>query len=173
MSAELSPLEAFQRYGALGPDFLTWLLVRILQDDVPKISSDAALKIDIQGPLLFAGEGGEATKVTMAGDEAAAAPEVLSALRQGKKLMRAKLLFDALEDQYVFTMDAETFDLKGIKLPVPALADLAQYFDMRVEALGRLYLYVDDLFEAFLQIRLSPQGWQEEGERWRAMARGK
>ena len=148
------------------------MLVHVLEDDLPAPQSEPALKADIQGPLLFTSEGGEARKITLAGDEAASAPEVISALRQGKKLVRAKLVFEAMEDTYTFTLDAETFDLKSIKLPVPNIADQLQYFDMRIEALTRLYLYVDELFEGFLQLRLDPEQWKEEAATWRKLATG-
>jgi hypothetical protein len=167
MSAELSPLEAFQKYAALGPDFLTWLLVRVLEDDCPRPLSEPGLKVDIQGPLLFISEDGEARKITLAGDEAASAPEVLSALRQGKKLTRAKVIFTAQEDTWTFTLDAQFFDLKSIKLPVPAIPDLNQYLQMRVEATVRLYSLVDEIYtDIFLPLRLSPDAWKEEAKSW-------
>ena len=169
---QLAPLEAFQKYAALGPDFLTWLLVRVLDTDVPPPPSEPGLKIDIKGPLLFVGEGGEATKVTLAGEEAASAPEVSSALRQGKKLHRAKLIFNANEDAWQFTLDAEFFDLKGIKLPVPSLADEGEYLSMRIQSTMRLYQLVDELYEAFLVLRLDPEAWKDEAAKWKKKAKG-
>jgi hypothetical protein len=170
---DLSPMEAFQKYAALGPEFLTWLLVRVLADEYERPASEPGLKIDIQGPLLFVGEEGEAKKVTLAGEEAAAAPEVISALRQGKKLSRARLLFTAQEDTWAFTLDAELFDLKSIKLPVPPVPDLNLYLQMRVEATMRLYSLVDELFQdIFLPLRLSPEAWKKEAAGWVKLAKG-
>ncbi len=94
-----------------------------------------------------------------------------SALRQGKRLARAKFIFTAMEDTYAFTLDAETFDLKSIKLPVPKIPDLSSYFVMRLEATARLFLYMDELFEGFLQVRLNPEAWKGEAERWKKAAR--
>lgn len=168
--SELSPLEAFQRYGSLGPDFLTWTLVRVLADDLPAPPSEPMLKVDVQGPLLFLAEGGEAKKINLSGDEAAMAPEVLAALRQGKKLIRAKLLFTALEDTWQFTLDAETFDVRGVKLPVPAMSDIEKYFEMRLEALARLNLFIDEMFEGFLVLRLDPEAWKTEAAAWKKLA---
>ncbi|CAN5380460.1 hypothetical protein BH09SUM1_BH09SUM1_03010 [soil metagenome] len=169
--AELAPLEAFQKYGALGPDFLTWLLVRVLDGDVPPPPSEPGLKVDIQGPLLFASDDGEARKVTLSGEEAASAPEVSSALRQGKKLLRAKLLLNAQEDTWAFTLEAEFFDLKSIKLPVPPIPDMEQYLSMRIQSAQRLYLLVDELFENFLTLRLDPTLWAEEAKKWKKAGR--
>lgn len=164
---QLAPIEAFQRYASLGPDFLTWLLVRVLDDDVPPPPSEPGLKVDIQGPLLFVGEGGEAKKVTLAGEEAASAPEVASALRQGKRLARGKVIFNAQEDAWAFTLEGETFDLRSIKLPVPAIANRDEYVRMRVESTARLFHLVDDMFEIFLTVRLEPEGWKTEIESWK------
>lgn len=168
----LSPLEAYEKYAALGPDFLTFLLVRVLEDEVPPPPSEPGLKVDIQGPMLFTGDEGEARKVTLAGEEAAGAPEVLSALRQGKRLRRAKLILTAVTDTYAFTIDADTFDLKGIKLPVPPIPDLDEYLSMRVQSTQRLHQLVDELFEGFLQVRLTPDEWKAELARWKKLAKG-
>jgi hypothetical protein len=164
---ELSPLEAFQKYGALGPDFLTWVLIRTLGEGVPAPTSEPALSVNIHGPLVFTGEDGEAKKVTMAGEEAASAPEVNSALRQGKRLTRAKLIFTAQEDTWTFTLDAEFFDLKSIKLPVPAMPDLETYLELRLQSTARLYFLVDELFDLFLKERLDPEGWPAEVKSWK------
>lgn len=169
MTTELSPLEASQKYAALGPDFLTWLLMRVLDDDCPRPKSEPGLKIDIQGPLLFASEDGEARKVAMAGDEAASAPEVTSALKQGKRLVRARLIFTAQEDTWACTLDAVTFDLRSIKLPVPSVPDLHQYLQMRISSTMRLFGLLDEIYhDLFLPIRLDPGAWKEEASGWRA-----
>lgn len=167
---ELAPIEAFQRYGALGPDFLTWLLVRVLEDEVPGTPCEPGLKVDMQGPLVFTAEGGEAKKVSLAGEEAASAPEVLSALRQGKKLARARVLFTAVQDTWGFTLDSETFDLRSIKLPVPSIADVEEHLRMRIESTMRLFQMVDELFEVFLSLRLSAETWKSETQRRRKLA---
>ncbi len=167
---ELSNLEAFERYSALGPDFLTWMMVRVLEDDFPAPASEPGLTVDIKGPLVFISDAGEANKITLAGDEAVGAPELRSALRQGKKLTRARLEFVAAVDTWTFTFDAETFDLKAIKLPVPPLADIEANLTMRAEATARLYHLIDELFEGFLAIRLSPEAWDSEASRWKKLA---
>ena len=168
---DLTPLQAYERYASLGPDFLTWLLIRVVDTNVPAPASEPDLVIDIQGPLVFTGEGGEARMVSMAGDEAATAPEVFSALRQGKRLTRAKVLFTVHEEVYKFTLDAEHFDLKGVKLPVPTMPDGPEFVELRAQSLMRLYQLLDDLYEAFLEIRLSPDLWKGELEQARRTGR--
>ncbi len=169
---QLSPLEAFERYAPLGPDFLTWLLVHVVESDLPEISVEPTLKLDIQGPMVFEGGQGEAGKMTLTGEEAATAPEVLSALREGKRLKRAKVLFNADEVAWHFTLDAVTFDLRGSKLPVPNMPDAADQLFIRLESLSQLYAILDELFEKFLQIRLDPETWRQELIFWRQWTQG-
>lgn len=168
---ELSNTEVMERYAALGPDFLTWLLVRVLKSEVPPPPSEPALEVDIKGPLQFAAEGGEATKISMSGDEAPSAPEVFSALRQGKRLFRARLLFSAYESTWEFTLDAGSFDLKSAKLPVPSMADEGEYLRLRHESLLRLYHYIDEMFDQFLPQRLDGAAWREEVASWKTLTR--
>lgn len=162
--AQLSALEAMDRYGTLGPDFLTWLLVHVRRDDLPKPPSEPGLDVSLFGPMMLASESGEATKITLAGEEAAAAPEIEAALRAGKRLMRSKIEFNAQESKWTFALDAETFDLKSMKLPVPKVADLDEYMTMRVQAAQHLAHLIDEMFELFLAVRLDAALWREELE---------
>lgn len=165
--ADLAILQAFERYGALGPDFLTWLFARVVRTEPPECPLDALLEIDIHGPLVLEAAGGEATRVALAGEEAATAPEVRSALREGKRLVRAKLIFKSGTDEFQFTLDATTFDLRGLKVNVPKSADANQVLADRVAAMQRVFDLIDSLFEVFLPLRLDKAVWQEETERWR------
>lgn len=161
-----SALEALDRYGSLGPDFLTWLAARVRAGDLPALESEPGLSVDLHGPLLFEAPHGEATRVALAGEEAGTAPEVDAALRQGKRLRRAKLSFAVVDAEWHFTLDAETFDLRSVKLPVPKVADANEYLHLRVQALQHLARLVDELFELFLPIRLDPTTWQTEVRGW-------
>ncbi|MCC5876107.1 MAG: hypothetical protein JJU11_07810 [Candidatus Sumerlaeia bacterium] len=168
---ELDVTTAMNQYGSLGPDFLTWLLVRVLKDDMVPPPSEPALTLDIKGPLAFAADGGEATKVTMAGDEAASAPEVFSALRQGKRLHRAKVEIHVGESNWTFTLDASTFDIKSAKLPVPNQIDLDSFLSLRVESIMALHHYIDEIYDMFLPYRLDPEAWKAEVSSWRQLAK--
>ena len=164
-------MQVMERYVALGPDFLTWLFVRILKGDVPPPPSEPALKIDIKGPLQFASDSGEATKVTLAGkDDVPTAPEVFSALRQGKRLFRARLVFNVHSSEQSFTLDASTFDIKSAKLDVPKELGLDEQTFTRHQAVLHLYHLLDELFEGFLPLRLNPDIWKEEIKSWRNLA---
>lgn len=165
--AELSYLEIMERYGAFGPDFLTWLAVRTTRDDLPAPPSEPGLKASVHGPMVFESSTGEATRMSLAGEEAASAPEVRAALRAGKRLARSRVEFTAQDATWTFTLDAATFDLRSVKLPVPKIPDLDEYFSQRIQALQHLDRLVRELFELFLPMRLDPSSWKAEVAGWR------
>ena len=162
----LTTLEILDRYGSLGPDFLTWLAVHAGEEGFAGTPSEPGLMVTVLGPMVFQSDTGEATKMSLAGDEAASAPEVLAALRAGKRLTRAKLQLNAQDAEWVLTLDGETFDFRGLKLPVPKVADLDEYLSLRIQATQHLDLLIRELFEKFLAVRLDPAAWKDEAKSW-------
>lgn len=172
MAATLNAMEANDRYKSLGPEFLTWLYVHIQGEDLPAPESEPGLKISMLGPVVMTSETGEATKMSLAGEEAAAAPELRSGLKAGKRIAQARLQFEVHGDTWVFSLHGETFDFRGMKLPVPKIADADESLAMRVQATQRLSLLVGEMFEAFLLVRLDPAAWKQEAARWKKLATG-
>lgn len=166
MAGGLTNVDLMERYASLGPDFLTWLAARGPEGTLPPIPSEPELTVGVKGPLLFEAAHGEATKITLAGEEAPTAPEVDAAMKVGKRLRRAKLEFAVVDAIWSFTLDAETFDVKSVKLPVPKIADEGEYLKARVQALQHLTRLLEELFEAFLGVRLDPAAWREEVVSW-------
>ena len=164
---QLTVLEILDRYGSLGPDFLTWLAVHCEEEGFAGTPSEPGLSASVLGPMVFTSDTGEATKMSLAGDEAAAAPEVLAALRAGKRLSRARVQLNAQDAEWLFTLEAESFDLKSVKLPVPKVPDLDEYMSLRIQALQHLDRLIYELFEKFLTVRLDPETWKEEAASWR------
>lgn len=166
-SRPLTVLEVLERYGSLGPDFLTWFALHCDEEGFAATPGEPGLSAAVLGPMVFASDTGEATKMSLAGDEAAAAPEVAAALRAGKRLVRARIQLAAQDAEWTFTLDAETFDLRSAKLPVPKVPDLDEYLMLRIQALQHLDLLVRELFEKFLALRLDPTAWKAEVGTWR------
>jgi hypothetical protein len=167
MSKGPSALEVMERFATVGPDFLTWMCVHSQRDDLPAPASEPGLAVRFLGPMVVAGDGGEATKATLAGDEAPASPELRTALAAGKRIMRSKIEFIAQDATWTFTLDGETFDMRSVKLPVPKVADLDEHMSLRVQALQQAAFLVDQLFDLFLPLRADAQGWAEEVKGWK------
>ena len=166
MAPQLSNLEILDRYEALGLDFLTWLVVESLRDTLEPPPSEPGLVVIAKGPLVLESPFGEATKVTLAGDEAANSPEFQTALLQGKRVVRCKLEFTAQDATWLFTLDARTFDLKSMKLPVPKVADLNEYVSLRVQASQHVAHVLSELFDAFLLLRSDAERWPDVLGEW-------
>lgn len=167
----MDALEAMQKYEAFGPDFLTWLFLRAREGEAA-FGAKFPWQVAFRGPLTFEGVGGEATKIALSGDEAADAAEAVSALREGKKLVKAKVVLSDSIDEFVFTINAHTFDLTGVKVPTPKLPDMDQYLSDRIVALQRLYDTIGELYERhFLPKRLSAKDWKKEVKGWRTLAK--
>lgn len=168
MSSAPAALEVMERFGSIGPDFLTWMWVHSQRDDLPAPASEPGLKVRFLGPVVVAGEGGEATKATLAGDEAPASPELRAALAAGKRIIRSKIEFVAQDATWTFSLDGETFDIRGAKLPVPKLPDLDEYMSLRVQALQQAAFLIDQLFELFLPLRADAVRWGDEVKEWKS-----
>jgi hypothetical protein len=157
-----APIEHAQQYAAIGPDFLTHTMQQILDDAWAPPACEPLLKADIMGPLYFEGLT-EIRKATFGGEEAAAGAEVTTALKNKKKLTRARFSFYAQEDHYQFTLDGPTFDFRAVKLPVPVLADENAFLEMRIDALLRLQQYVEESFATFAATWTPATAVEEEG----------
>lgn len=159
----LPVLEAMERYGHLGPDFLTWILCRWIAGDEITTPSEPGLHIMFNGPITMAGV---AEKVALQGDDCAGSPELLTALRQGKRVAKARVVLTAQENSWAFVLDAETFTFGSVKLPVPKIPDVNEYLTLRVQAMQHLRSVVHELFETFLPVRFDPTTWKSTVEAW-------
>jgi len=93
----------------LGSDFFTYLLMRsqACGDD----------QILIEGPLHFAGEGSGAHQVVVSKGNPFAADEYKAALKDGKRLVKAKISIGMGEEVLSCTFNSELFALTSIKYP--------------------------------------------------------
>lgn len=171
MAKTVEAIEIMQRYGALGPDFLTWLSVGAMNSTLPMPPAEPGLVVRVLGPMVFTAEQAEVTKASFAGEDAALSPEAAAALAAGKRLVRARLELTAQDATWSFTLDAESFDLKSLKLPVPKVPDLDEYLALRVQATQQVAFLVQQLFELFLPIRCDKQQWAAEVKGWRSLGK--
>jgi hypothetical protein len=109
--------------------------------------------------------------VAVRGEEVLNAPELRSALAEGKRVRRVKLLVTYDEEQWQGTLDAKTLEWRGVKVSVPPVPDLGEYALMRTQAFERLTQLLEEWFAAFLKRRLSDANWAEELEKIKRFAR--
>lgn len=162
--------KALQTY-FLGRDFLTWLWFKS-ETNEGRFKLDLAGDVEVwfDGPLTLQSEGSVgAEKVVCSSD---ALTEARLALSEGRKVAQATLRIRSGSDEWVCVIDSLWMNLRSVKPPKTAGGDDydAQFYE-RVFLLERLTAVIDDLYSAFLSLRLSPEWRKEELPALRAWSR--
>lgn len=144
----------------LGREFLTWILLASLKNgdvfDIPKVGH---FELHFERQVVLEGEDTGAKRITIAGSSPATAAEVLSALRTGKVVSKARLRFLWEEATWEVSITGGTFDFSGIRVPVPHVPEVEELFTMRVGELQKFLKFLNSLFHYFLSLRLNPKKW--------------
>ena len=149
----------------IGREFLTWLWFkseerngRIQQQNKEEVELHFLKRI-----VLEAGEGEYSQGVVCHGIHAEL-KEGKEAIRQGKKVKEAGIRLICNQNEWEFTLKADSFHFQSLKLPIQDWQDTPE--DPSGSLLERIYLIenaaktMDSLYETFLKIRYSPQ-WKE------------
>ena len=151
----------------LGPEFLTWLWWRTSKSPEFVDASGDAFFVHVDEFLELRGERGAARKTSLRAGMPGASAEGKVALRHGKVVTAARLLFARGEEETSLTLKAEDLDLSSVKLPGIDAADAEERLAASLSAARRVYDDVDLCFRAFLEIRCTDR-WEAESEKMRA-----
>jgi len=160
----------------LGWDFLLWVMYRTMNAaSVYQLSRPGPdeqgrpFTAYINDRLVLCGTGENMQKITVAGPQDRFS-EVRTALRQGKVINEAAILFEKGDDLWKLNLKGEMFHFASLKSPrvkeekdnsVDRASEQEALFFERMYLLeGGLQLF-DSLFAAFLFVRLGP-GWNGE-----------
>ena len=150
----------------LGREFLTWLLMcSETAGDMPDLGD-----VLVEGPLVFVG-GTMASKVTLAGDLATRAEETIRALEAGRLLKSARVTLVPKGDDetaYPFTVDADYWHFKGLKLPKQGgFPDAKQQLVHRLKCMKAVEDMWLGLFRFFVDLKVNDQDrLQESVQKW-------
>jgi hypothetical protein len=95
-------------------------------------------------------------------------PEAMTGLQAGKKIDRARIVFQDHRGEWEVVVNSERLQLATIKppktLPVPDddRADMEGYIYDRIGIIKQLHSYLDDTFRIFLEIRTDAEKWHAE-----------
>jgi hypothetical protein len=150
----------------IGREFLTWLWFkseerngRIVLPNKEEVELHFLKRI-----VLEAGEGEYSQGVVCHGIHAELI-EGKEAIRQGKKVKEAGIKLTHDNNEWEFTLKADSFHFQSLRMPAPDWQEKQE--DPSGSLLERIYLIenaiktIDSLYESFLQIRFSPQ-WKEK-----------
>lgn len=163
-----------ETHGFLGEEFLTWLWFRWETDGGEyTLSGGRVVGVALDDFLAFAAPDEDATEQTLRRGLPTRTAEARTALRQGRRLRKARLLVAEGSRQWSATLDAPTLSLGGVKLPDDAEeceSDTDRTADRAANWLA-LHEIVQALYAHFLQQRLRPDYLKTAGEqqaRWMA-----
>ncbi|MCH8333750.1 hypothetical protein IIC65_07440 [Candidatus Sumerlaeota bacterium] len=166
-------LELIQQKAFLGREFLTWLWFRAEGDPVFQLPGKHRCEIEILGPLVLDANYGDARSTALQGDSPATSPEAATALREGKKLRRARLKISSDGVDWVAGIDGETLSISGLHLPRPGQFSFEELLRLRLGFMLEFETIFSELFDAFLEIRLDDKTWGAEIEKIQDWVRNK
>jgi hypothetical protein len=144
----------------IGRDFLTWLwfFAEACGGEM-EIEGESAT-ILVEGPLSFAFEGAGAHETVLRKGQPTISAEAKTALLAGKKLRSAKLTIVMHEQEWKFTLDADTFAFRSVSLPKgEEIIGPEEKFLDRFHAVERLRMIMTAFYQRFLKDRLDEKEW--------------
>ena len=140
----------------VGREFLTWLWHCSERRGGLFLSPQhGEIAYMIEGPLDFVMEGRGAHETIMKKGQPLLAAETKAALESGKTLKSAKVTFCRGEEVWSFTLDADTFTFKGMKLPQTESFDQVGKFQERMIYLETFRAVFFELFSTYIEERTS------------------
>lgn len=148
--------------GSAGREFLMWLWYASEKRgglaNIPEVGEIAYM---VEGPLTFVMEGKGAHEIVLKKGEPLLSAEARTALLSGKKLKKAKLQFVRGEEVWAFTLDADEFIFRGLKLPQTEAFDRVGKFQERMVFLEAFRQAFFHLFREFVKERNASREWKE------------
>ncbi len=161
-------------HGFLGEEFLTWLWFRWESDGGEfTLPGGRVVGVALDDFLSFSAASEDETEQTLRRGLPTRTAEARTALRQGNRLKKARLLVAEGSRQWSATLDAATLTLNGVKLPEDAEeceSDVDRTTDRSANWLA-LHEIVQALYGSFLRERLRPdykKAGAEKQARWMA-----
>jgi hypothetical protein len=166
--------QQIETHGFLGEEFLTWLWFRWEVDGGEfQLAGGRIVGVALDDFLSFAAPSDDETEQTLRRGLPTRTAEARTALRQGHRLKRARLLIAEGSRQWSATLDAPTLALTGVKLPDDAEeceSDADRTADRAANWLA-LHEIVQGLYALFLRDRLRAdfkKTTAEQQARWMA-----
>ncbi len=156
----------------LGNEFLLWLwFITDTDTDTLKLADDSEVTIMLARTLALECPRGQTGHETFSHEGPTRLPEARRAIQSGKLPRKCGITMVRHDQQYEFTLQAETLAVSGGKLP-PTDADAARAkLEERVDSIRSLDETLSLLYGAFLAVRLSAK-WGDELTRMQKWLRG-
>lgn len=152
--------------GFLGEEFLTWLWFRIETDGGEfDVGHEQQIGVSFDDFIAFAPRDDDETEHILRKGSPSRCVEASAALRNGRRLTKARLIVAQGEDVYSLILDGPTMDLLSVKLPDddPDAESADERSAARIQGFITLRRYVARLYGVFLRERLDPNYLEARG----------
>jgi len=157
-----------ETHGFLGEEFLTWLWFRWETEGGEfHLPGGRVVGVALDDFLTFAAPSDDETEQTLRHGLPTRTEEARTALRQGRRLRRARMILAEGPRQWSVTVDGATMRLSGAKLPEDAEECESEADRTADRAANWLALHelVHSLYTMFLKARLAPDYRKNAGEK--------
>ena len=163
----MSSASAATDWGFLGEEFLTWLWYRTdTKGGDFELAGKRHVGVVLDDFLAFAPRDQDQVEQTLKKGLPTHSAEAATALRNGSRLRRAKLILAEGQAQWTVTIDGPTMSLLSVRLPEDD-EEATEPKEVSIErALGfwRAHEIVSGLYRHFLDVRLKPDYLKSTGE---------
>jgi hypothetical protein len=163
----------------LGNEFLLWLWFYLdTEDDTVVLSDSSEVALLLSRTLVLECPRGVTGRESITSDAPTRLPEARRAIQAGKLPRKVGVTMVRHDQQYEFTLQAESLGVNAAKLPAPEAAEDRIRLEERVTQLRHLIETLDLLYDAFAKVRCSNdwtrelvkiQQWLQREERTRAV----
>jgi hypothetical protein len=149
------------KYALLGRDFLTWLYYRCESTQGQPEEAGGGVEVFFDDALALAGEGDKPAVSTFKGDPSTMRSELAVALKQGKKIAKAKVQIVTGDGNWSFTIDTDEWLVRSLKMPT----SLVDGSDPEAVILDRLALMekgeeiIERILSHYLKARVDAKGY--------------
>jgi hypothetical protein len=150
------PEDEVEDHAFLGREFLSWLLLRADRGAATFSDDDGDFTVGFGGRARLQGTGADVTDAVLKGRSPAYGIEVRAGLGAGRSLREAELTVARGDREFRFTLVAETFDLKSVKLPARLTDEGDDRLGERMALLEELERALAAAYAAFLGERTRP-----------------
>jgi hypothetical protein len=156
-----------ETHGFLGEEFLTWMWFRWETDGGEfRLAGGRVVGVALDDLLTFAPPSEDETEQTLRHGLPTRTAEARTALRQGRRLRKARLLLAEGPRQWSATLDAQAMQLSAVKLPEDA-EEVESEADRTADRAANwlaLQELLQGLYTLFLKERLAAGYLQQGGE---------
>lgn len=147
----------------LGYELLAWLAARSqLEMGVLTDEKDATLELWFEKRIVLVERDTPNEQTLIRSDEPVGTFEAKTALRLGKWIRQAQIAIIHNDQEWSFTVNADDLSLKGVRVKTELKPGEDGVIYDRVAAIEDLLYLWDQIYTAFLKLRMDPDAWSGE-----------